>query len=67
MQTNTMRTGFEKLLERWTPESLASRIAEGEKLLFEFDEEPAWMRELVQIELGRKRQLLTVLRERTHA
>ena len=53
---------LEKILSVWTPETLAQRIAEGEELLVEFRREPQWMSEVVQVELGKKRELLDVLR-----
>lgn len=54
--------GPEKILSGWTPDTLARRIAEGEELLVEFRVEPKWMREAVRVELGRKRELLGILR-----
>ena len=53
---------LEKILSVWTPETLAQRIAEGEELLVEFRREPQWMSEVVQVELGKKRELLDALR-----
>lgn len=58
-------TSQEKLLEAWTPEGLARRIAEGEQLLVDLCSEPAWMSELVIAELHRKRRLLRSLRARS--
>ena len=57
-----MRAIEEKILRRWTSESLARRIAEGEQLLVELREQPGWMRELVVVELAAKRRLLHHLR-----
>jgi hypothetical protein len=60
--TEVRMTWSPKELQAWSEDRLKHRIAEGERLLREF--ELPWMREVVSNELARKRAILGVLQAR---
>lgn len=53
-----------KILAAWTVDTLRTRILEGERFLEELRQEPAWMSEVLQADLERKRSWLECLNDR---